>query len=124
MIRKNSVRLNVVMWICLLAFGILATYVPHHHHHGRICVDITDSHPSESSGDDDCHLNKIDIKFYKATDIQKIFGFDCPSSAQLSDFEFRPPIALHDISSPARGADFRELYKCRSQKLRGSPLFS
>lgn len=113
----------ILMLISLLALSVINQYVPHHHHQGKFCVEITEDFAHDDGSDDNCKLESANIE-YKG--ISKINYQDVPHPLYLTLLFSYFTNALEDgLIYPALQPESPLTpYSLKPNKLRGSPLFS
>lgn len=109
----------------LMVFSIVSLYVPHHHHDGKVCMTQSDGNASHATHEDEGHSEQIDLQIEKKNNpqIEKAIT----NLVGLTGYRIR--------IVPGKGKNEKEVepvaetgcfltHIVRTQKLRGSPIFS
>lgn len=121
---KSGIKSNVVVLIVFLTLGILAQYVPHHHHEGRFCLEETENFTHDTDSEDDCQLICPNIADKGISKISSSFVPDILYFTLLFYFDLSKDYCLQVIYPSYSPLLKTKPYSLNPHKLRGSPLFS
>ncbi|MCH5217232.1 MAG: hypothetical protein J1F07_01550 [Muribaculaceae bacterium] len=121
--QQRDIQNKAIMLLGLLLMGLLAFYVPHHHHDGIICMERADRLPTHDSSHEECQLDIPQLKAENALqgkhlliEIQGVETVTQSYAPNAGEYEGAVKNPAFNASGPR--------YRAKAQKLRGSPLFS
>lgn len=123
--KVKVLRSYVLLLVALVMLTIGCSYIPHHHHDGRVCVETTADDDPHGPTDREGHAEQWDISLPRLSAetsvIKAVFTAEAPSMAEVPRPRVAPvvaPVSLLRLPGYTCG------FKARTQRLRGSPIFS
>lgn len=125
MAKMRGIYLSIFMLIALVFLSVMTSYIPHHHHNDRICLEQNENNSPESTSDETCQFQNREIEFKGITKIN--FSFISDGLLYVFIFVFKQTGAAETVYLPQSDQSRLKLYphySVKSHKLRGAPVFS